>query len=86
MKYCIPFLCLCFILITSGCNNVTKPDITNSQLLWYKEAAAVWEEALPLGNGRIGAMVFGDPHTERIQLNDDSLWPKDLLWGTYQSI
>ena len=80
MKYCIPFLCLSFILITSGCKNVTTPDITNSQLLWYKEAAAVWEEALPLGNGRIGAMVFGDPHTERIQLNDDSLWPKDLGW------
>jgi len=80
MKYCIPFLCLSFILITQGCNNVTTPDITNSQLLWYKEAAAVWEEALPLGNGRIGAMVFGDPHTERIQLNDDSLWPKDLGW------
>jgi len=80
MKYCIPFLCLSFILITSGCKNVTTPDITNSQVLWYKEAAAVWEEALPLGNGRIGAMVFGDPHTERIQLNDDSLWPKDLGW------
>lgn len=80
MKYCIPFLCLSFILITSGCKNVTTPDIKNSQLLWYKEAAAVWEEALPLGNGRIGAMVFGDPHTERIQLNDDSLWPKDLGW------
>ena len=80
MKYCIPFLCLSFILIIQGCNNVTTPDITNSQLLWYKEAAAVWEEALPLGNGRIGAMVFGDPHTERIQLNDDSLWPKDLGW------
>ena len=80
MKYCIPFLCLSFILITSGCKNVTTPDIKNSQVLWYKEAAAVWEEALPLGNGRIGAMVFGDPHTERIQLNDDSLWPKDLGW------
>ena len=80
MKYCIPCLCLSFILIAIGCNKVTVPDITNSQLLWYKEAAAVWEEALPLGNGRIGAMVFGDPHTERIQLNDDSLWPNDLGW------
>ena len=80
MKYCIPCLCLSFILIAIGCNKVTAPDITNSQLLWYKEAAAVWEEALPLGNGRIGAMVFGDPHTERIQLNDDSLWPNDLGW------
>ena len=80
MKYCIPCLCLSFILIAIGCNKVTVPDITNSQLLWYKEAAAVWEEALPLGNGSIGAMVFGDPHTESIQLNDDSLWPNDLGW------
>jgi len=80
MKYCIPLLCFSFILITLGCNNVTSPDIKNFQLLWYKEAATVWEEALPLGNGRIGAMVFGDPHNERIQLNDDSLWPNDLGW------
>lgn len=39
-----------------------------------------WNEALPVGNGRIGAMVFGDPKNERIQLNDDSMWPADLGW------
>ena len=33
-----------------------------------------------LGNGRLGAMVFGHPTNERIQLNDDSLWPDDLQW------
>lgn len=42
--------------------------------LWYKQPAAVWEEALPLGNGRMGAMVFGDPVNEHIQLNEDSMW------------
>jgi len=42
--------------------------------LWYKQPAAAWEEALPVGNGRIGAMVFGDPLHERLQLNEESIW------------
>ena len=42
--------------------------------LWYKQPAAVWEEALPLGNGRMGAMIFGTLKTEHIQLNEDSVW------------
>lgn len=42
--------------------------------LWYRQPAARWEEALPLGNGRLGAMVFGRVAQERIQLNEDTLW------------
>jgi alpha-L-fucosidase 2 len=42
--------------------------------LWYKRKANKWEEALPVGNGRIGAMVFGNLKRERIALNEDSLW------------
>lgn len=42
--------------------------------LWYRQAAKEWEEALPLGNGRLGAMVFGDLQKERIQLNEESMW------------
>jgi alpha-L-fucosidase 2 len=42
--------------------------------LWYRQPASVWEEALPLGNGRLGAMVFGGVDRERLQLNDDTLW------------
>lgn len=48
--------------------------------LWYRQPAARWVEALPVGNGRIGGMLFGDPHRERIQLNEDTLWsgaPRD---------
>lgn len=45
---------------------------------WYKQPAAKWEEALPLGNGRLGAMVFGgtgkEAGKERLQLNEESLW------------
>lgn len=42
--------------------------------LWYRNPAAVWTEALPLGNGRIGAMMFGGTQEERIDLNEDTLW------------
>ncbi len=42
--------------------------------LWYRQPAGHWEEALPLGNGRMGAMVFGRTLNERIQLNEESMW------------
>jgi alpha-L-fucosidase 2 len=42
--------------------------------LWYNKSAANWNEALPLGNGRIGAMVFGGAHEDLIQLNEETLW------------
>lgn len=40
----------------------------------FTEPAKIWEEALPIGNGRLGGMVYGYPCTERIQLNEDSVW------------
>ena len=46
----------------------------NSLKLWYDKPAKQWVEALPLGNGRIGAMVFGDPAHERFQLNEETVW------------
>ncbi len=48
----------------------TPPPVS----LWYTQPASVWTEALPVGNGRIGGMVFGGVPRERIQLNEDSLW------------
>ncbi|GGB27234.1 alpha/beta hydrolase [Sphingomonas metalli] len=48
------------------------PDPTHS--LWYRQPASVWTEALPVGNGRLGAMVFGGTAHERLQLNEDTLW------------
>jgi len=42
--------------------------------LWYRQPAAQWVEALPVGNGRLGAMVFGGIEHERLQLNEDTLW------------
>jgi len=46
-----------------------------SQLkLWYDKPAQKWTEALPVGNGRLGAMVYGTIQTERLQLNEDTVW------------
>ena len=42
--------------------------------LWYRRPAQKWTEALPVGNGRLGAMVFGGVGRERLQLNEDTLW------------
>ncbi|WP_263603291.1 glycoside hydrolase family 95 protein [Chryseobacterium sp. PET-29] len=42
--------------------------------LWYIKPAQQWVEALPIGNGRIAAMVFGDPHKEKLQLNEATFW------------
>lgn len=65
MKY--RFLLICTLLpVIAFCQNDTK--------LWYKQSAKVWTEALPLGNGRLGAMVFGRADKELLQLNESTLW------------
>src|SRR5512143_957551 len=46
----------------------------NPNLLWYDKPATKWVEALPIGNGRISAMVFGGVGEERLQLNEGTLW------------
>lgn len=50
----------------------TRPDGRN--ILWYRQSAKVWEEALPIGNGRLGGMLFGGVADERMQLNESTLW------------
>lgn len=62
---------LCLILLLS-CQQ--KDKTTKEQLLWYDQPASKWEEALPIGNGRLGAMIFGHPFQECIQVNEESLW------------
>ncbi|EKB50440.1 glycoside hydrolase family 95 protein [Cecembia lonarensis] len=62
------------LLLCASCTFGAQQTLAQS-LLWYEKPASIWEEALPLGNGRLGAMVFGQTSTERIQLNEDSLWP-----------
>jgi len=59
----------------AGATVVARTDGEREQLaLWYERPAAQWVEALPVGNGRLGAMVYGRPLQERLQLNEDTLW------------
>lgn len=48
--------------------------MSTKRAIWFGQPADQWNEALPIGNGRLGAMVFGRPDEETIQLNEDSIW------------
>jgi alpha-L-fucosidase 2 len=67
---------LILLISQISCNNFSEPDkeLNPSQKLWYKEPAKIWNEALPLGNGRLGAMVYGGTENEIIQFNEETLW------------
>ncbi len=59
---------------TSDTRPVPPPVLDSKNRLWYHRPAAYWEEALPLGNGRLGAMVSGSVATDTLQLNEDTFW------------
>jgi alpha-L-fucosidase 2 len=68
-------------LSASGCAaaslslaNAFQPATDESLVLWYDKPASEWTEALPVGNGRLGAMVFGGIANEQLQLNEDTLY------------
>src|SRR5258705_5865984 len=63
---------LAFLLPTKGGSHESQQQ--SDLRLWYRQPAANWNEALPIGNGRLGAMVFGGVETERLQLNEDTVW------------
>ena len=59
---------------TSDTRPVPPPVLDSKNRLWYHRPAAYWEEALPLGNGRLGAMVSGSVAKDTLQLNEDTFW------------
>src|SRR5215510_7605122 len=63
------------LLVCASFACIAQPLSTDhTNLLWYRQPAAQWNEALPVGNGRLGAMVFGGIQSERLQLNEDTIW------------
>lgn len=73
MKSLIPVL---IVVVLFGCTTNENEKKENSSLLrlWYNEPAENWEEALPIGNGRLGAMIYGGVEQDRIQLNEETVW------------
>ncbi|MEY4916479.1 MAG: hypothetical protein RL616_392, partial [Verrucomicrobiota bacterium] len=70
----IIFSLLVFLSWLPGLTAHAQEALSPAASLWYAQPAAKWTEALPIGNGRMGAMVFGGTGSERIQFNEDTLW------------
>src|SRR5438094_941117 len=68
------FLGIAALLPGLSCLPALASNEANPLTLWYRQPAKTWNEALPIGNGRLGAMIFGGVTSERLQLNEDSLW------------
>ncbi len=68
-----------YLTILNGQNKPTEQTLEN--VIWYNKPAKEWLQALPIGNGRLGAMVYGDPENEHLQLNEDSMWPGKMDQG-----
>lgn len=72
MKFSSVFLCA---VLTAGASAAPHPASPADRLtLWYDRPAQYWEEALPVGNGRIGAMIYGGVDHDHIQLNEETIW------------
>lgn len=79
LRLVLLLLCCCSTVLAADNSIPSLPEKTDDNLiLWYNQPAGVWTEALPLGNGRLGGMVFGGTDQEHIQLNEDSLWAGPL--------
>ena len=75
--------------IPTGCRAASAATPANRNLsLWYRQPADKWTDALPIGNGRLGAMVFGGIAKERLQLNEDTLWsgPLGKNWNNPEAL
>ena len=68
--------CFPLAIVAAGwaANIAAEPAPENPLVLWYDKPAVKWVEALPIGNGRLGAMIFGGVNQERLQLNEGTLW------------
>ena len=60
------------LMLLSASMTMTAQD--NTERLWYDSPAKIWLEALPIGNGRLGGMVYGGTQNDEVQLNEDTFW------------
>ncbi len=67
-------IALTLIVSFFSCEDKKADTETSNNVLWYQKPAANWNEALPIGNGRIGGMLFGGVENDQIQLNEETIW------------
>lgn len=77
----------CHFIVT---NSFAQTFRNTDYKLWYDKPSSNWNEALPIGNGRLAAMIFGTPENEKLQLNEETVWAgepgNNIIEGTYDSI
>lgn len=77
-RFAIITICVVVIFVTFSCisdeTSIPSKNINPTTLLWYTHPADKWDNALPVGNGRLGAMVFGRTDEERIHFNEETYW------------
>ena len=65
---------LTFLMLVGLCCSLSAQDSDNTNRLWDNKPAKIWLESYPIGNGRLGGMVYGGTITDEIQLNEDTFW------------
>lgn len=69
---------LCLLsLISTGLKGQSMPS---GMKIWFNQPASTWNDALPVGNGRLGAMLFGNIENERLELNEGTVWTGEPRW------
>lgn len=89
MKYSVGFHFFTLVLLFL-CGKVFSQTNPSYYKLWYQQPASNWNEALPIGNGRLGAMIFGKVGQEQLQLNEETVWAgepgNNVVDGLYPTI
>jgi alpha-L-fucosidase 2 len=87
LKTAIPFIGTCraisllfIFLALSASPLLSGQDMLSGMKIWFNRPAENWNEALPVGNGRLGAMIFGSVEKERLELNEQTVWTGAPRW------
>jgi len=76
----LSILSLSFFLFSFSSSGLKGQNLTSGMKIWFNQPASTWNDALPVGNGRLGAMIFGTIEYERIELNEGTVWTGEPRW------
>jgi len=77
-KFIFIFLPICLLIFNSPIS--FSQSLPSGMKIWFTQPAATWNDALPVGNGRLGAMIFGGVENERLELNEETVWTGEPRW------
>lgn len=71
---------LVFCLFSALCQHSDAQTTPDGMKIWFNKPAVEWDDALPVGNGKLGAMIFGGVESEHLELNESSVWTGEQRW------